>query len=101
MLRFAFGLSAFYLGCYPFAVQRFSWIAWFHPRGGIIGLVLFLALAIGLIWWGRGPTGRGRHPSASSDRLPESRDGRVEAVFGGWLLLLMPPIWWMVSVWAA
>lgn len=101
MLRFAFGLAAFYLGWYPFAIQRFSWLGWFHPRGGIIGLALYLVLAIGLILRGRGSAESKCNASIRSSPLPQPRDERFQALLGGWLLLLMPPLWWFVIIWAS
>lgn len=84
MPRLAVAVAAAHLVGYLYAVQRISWVELFSPRGGIVGFGLYLALALGLIGWSR--------------FFARGESERVQTLLGGWLLLAMPPIWFVLSL---
>lgn len=76
-------LALLYLLGYLWAMRWIPWLGLFSPRGGIVGLGLYLLLALGLIVAG-----------GDSGAPPRAR---FERNLAGWLLLSMPPLWCLVT----
>lgn len=80
----AVALALVYLAGYLWGMTRIQWLGLFSPRGGIVGLALYLVMALGLLF-------------SSHDGFATPR-ARFKRALAGWLLLLMPPFWCIVSL---
>ncbi|MBI2930348.1 MAG: hypothetical protein HYY16_01745 [Planctomycetes bacterium] len=54
-----------------------------QPRGGIIGLGAYVTVGLALVWFG--------------PRREDLKE-RLGMVLGGWLWLLMPPVWFAITL---
>lgn len=74
-----------YLAGYLVALRFVPWLELLSPRGGILGFAVYLLMAAGLVHVGR-----------TWSWLTANQ--RLQLRLGGWLLLMMPPVWLLVSV---
>lgn len=80
-MRLPIALAALYLLIYAASVPHIPWLDWFAPRGGILGLAVFSTFSLSLIRAGQ------------SKALPD----RLQYVLGGWILLAVPPIAFLIQ----
>jgi hypothetical protein len=76
-------VAALNLVGYLIAMQFIPWLGLSSPRGGIFMFAVYLGLAVLLIWL--------------SKRIEDNPSERIGAKVGGWLMLFMPPLWWVIS----
>lgn len=76
-------LVCLYLAGYLVAMRFVPWLELLSPRGGIVGFAVYLLVAAGLV-----------HVGEQWTWLSGSH--RLQLKMGGWLLLMMPPVWVLV-----
>ncbi|MCY1075534.1 hypothetical protein [Archangium lansingense] len=83
MPRLALLVAVLNLMGYLIAMRFIPWMGLSHPRGGVFSFAAYLALALLMI----------RVPNHIESDATE----RIGARWGGWIMLFMPPLWWVIS----